>query len=626
MTFFGNTPLGAVPLDNGSCSFLVWAPFADSIDVHVVRPYEVYQRLAAIELGYHYGIVENVPEGSHYFFRLNGDRELPDPVSRAQPYGVHGPSEVVGLRFPWTDHTWRGLSLKDLIIYELHVGTFSHEGSFDGVIRNIPYLKEIGVTAIELMPIAQFPGTRNWGYDGVHPFAVQNSYGGPEGLFRLVNTCHENALAIILDVVYNHLGPEGNYLGHFGPYFTDCYKTSWGPAINFDGPYSDEVRRFFIENTLYWTTDFHIDALRIDAVHCIYDFSANHFLRQLSAEVRTRSDKLSRKIWLIGESDLNDSRVVKSYSVGGHGLDAQWNEDFHHSLHTLLTNERSGYYQDYGRIGHLARAIRDGFVYSGQYSLHRKRCHGNSSRELSFDKFVVFSQNHDQIGNRALGDRLSSMVSYEKLRLAAGLVLLTPSIPLLFMGEEYGETAPFPYFVDFLDCDLLEAVSSGRRKDLTCLWGDTDILDPVDERTFLIARLDEGLRRSEPHRRLLALYRKLISFRKQKNSFAELGKHSFSICYSEKRRFIALFYELDLQDLAMVFYFGTYDQEIRVPLPEAVWTKLIDSEDVSWGGTGSSAPHTINSDGEADLRFHGPGFLVLGRINGPCSFGLSVDL
>jgi len=625
MPFIGETPLGATPLDNGSCSFLVWAPLADSIDVHIVEPRDMVQRLVAMRSGYHHAIVDNVPEGSLYYFRLNGDRELPDPASRAQPNGIHAPSQVVGRDFPWTDDTWRGLQLKDLIIYELHVGTFSHEGTFEGVMKSIPYLKEMGVTAIELMPIAQFPGTRNWGYDGVHPFAVQNSYGGPEGLFRLVNACHAHGMAVILDVVYNHLGPEGNYLAQFGPYFTDRYKTYWGPAVNFDGPFSDEVRHFFIENALSWISDFHIDALRLDAVHSIYDFSANHFLKQLSTEVRKREDQLCRKIWLIAESDLNDSRMVKSYSVGGYGLDAQWNEDFHHSLHALLTSEHTGYYEDFGSITHMARAIRDGFVYSGQYSQYRKRCHGNSSKEVPLGHLVVFSQNHDQIGNRPLGDRLAATVSHQTLRLAAGLVLLSPSIPLLFMGEEYGETAPFPYFLSPLDHDLLEAVRSGRRKDLTALWGDTEILDPGDESTFLMAQLNRGLRHLEPHGRLLALYRKLIAFRKEKKSFASLLKHGVTVCYNEKRRFIVVSYELDSQDLAMVFHFGASAREIKVPLPEGVWTKLIDSEDASFGGIGPSVPATITSDGEIALSFRGQGFLVFGGIGQSRSLGFSLD-
>jgi len=338
---------------------------------------------------------------------------------------------VVDPDFRWDDHLWEGIPLQAYVLYEIHVGTFTPEGTFDAVITHLDELKELGITAIELMPNAQFSGARNWGYDGVFPFAVQSSYGGPWGLKRLVNACHQKEVAVVLDVVYNHLGPEGNYLGDFGPYFTDRYRTPWGHAINFDGPHSDEVRRFFIENALYWITEFHIDALRIDAVHAILDFSAEHFLRELASAVNKRARSLNRRVYIIAESALNDTEVIRSRKLGGHGLDAQWNDDFHHALHTLLTKEEKGYYKDFGRFKHLVKAFSDGFVYSGEYSPYRGRRHGNSSRHIPADRFVVFAQNHDQVGNRMRGERLSSLVSFEGLKLAAGTVILSPYIPLL---------------------------------------------------------------------------------------------------------------------------------------------------------------------------------------------------
>ena len=321
------------------------------------------------------------------------------------------------------------------MLYELHVGTFTAQGTFDAIVPHLDELKDLGITSIELMPVAQFPGDRNWGYDGVYPFAVQNSYGGPEGLKRLVNACHQRGLAVTLDLVYNHLGPEGNYLQDFGPYFTDRYRTPWGSAINFDGPESDEVRRFFIENALYWVTEFRVDALRLDAVHGIFDFSALHFLQELAAAVHEQAEQLNRRIYVIAESDLNDVRIVRSPELGGYGLDAQWNDDFHHALHTLLTGERTGYYEDFGRIQDLAKAFAEGFVYSGAYSPARRRRHGNSSKDLAAPRFVVFAQNHDQVGNR---HRLSALVSFEWLKLAAAVVLLSPFIPLLFIFGRRG--------------------------------------------------------------------------------------------------------------------------------------------------------------------------------------------
>lgn len=486
MTYRYNVSLGATYLGDGRCRFRVWAPLADSVAVHIVAPRERLEPLARGERGYYYGELEGVEPGNLYLYLLDGRKERPDPASRYQPQGVHGPSQVVDPHaFAWSDSCWFGPAQQELIFYELHVGTFTLEGTFDAMIPHLEGLRELGVTAVELMPVAQFPGSRNWGYDGVYPFAVQNSYGGPEGLMRLVDACHRCGLAVFLDVVYNHLGPEGNYLGDFGPYFTDRYRTPWGLALNFDGADSDEVRRFFIENALYWLTEFHIDGFRLDAIHAITDKGALPFLEELAAAVHRRAERLGRRVYVIGESDLNDPRVIQPRVVGGYGLDGQWSDDFHHALHSLLTGERSGYYQDFGKLVHLARAFREGYVYTGQYSAYRRRQHGDWPRLCDACQFVVFAQNHDQVGNRARGERLSTLVSFDGLKLAAGMVLLSPFVPLLFMGEEYGETAPFLYFTSHSDPTLVEAVRKGRLEEFAAFGCEDEVPDPQDEATFL---------------------------------------------------------------------------------------------------------------------------------------------
>ena len=376
------TDLGANYFGRG-CSFHVWAPRTQRLDLQLLGP-ESHRRIPMqpTERGYFQTSVAGLASGSLYLYCLDNGQQRPDPASRFQAEGVHGPSQIVDLHFDWQDQSWKGLPLEDYLIYELHVGTFTNEGTFDAAISQLDALRELGITAVELMPVAQFPGNRNWGYDGVYPYAVQNSYGGPLGLKRLVQACHERGLAAILDVVYNHLGPEGNYLGEFGYYFTDRYRTPWGDAINFDGPHSDEVRRFFIENALYWITEFHFDALRLDAVHAIFDHSARPFLAELSEAVHRRGEELQRLVYLIPESSLNDVRLIRPREQGGCGCDAQWNDDFHHSLHTLLTGERTGYYQDFGTIEHLVKSLREGYVYTGQYSQYRQRRHGSSSGEV----------------------------------------------------------------------------------------------------------------------------------------------------------------------------------------------------------------------------------------------------
>lgn len=431
--------IGATIVGSEEVLFKIWAPGKKHVSVKILSGNRRLIRLTKDKKGYFTGVSKDVRTGDLYLYVLDHDDICPDPASRFQPEGVYGPSEVVDPgEFKWSDGKWRGIPLKDFIIYELHTGTFTKEGTFESVIPRLDYLTDLGITAIELMPVAQFPGNRNWGYDGVCPFAPQNTYGGPTGLKKLINSAHKKGLGVVLDVVYNHLGPEGNYLGRFGPYFTGRYRTPWGKAVNFDGPYSDEVRHFFIENALYWVEEFHVDGLRLDAVHGIFDFSARHFLTDLCEEVHSHARRLGREVAVIAESDLNDARIISPPEMGGYGLDAQWDDDFHHALHTLLTGEDKGYYEDFGKTEHLEKAFREGFVYTGQYSRYRKRRHGNSPKNRPPSQFIVFSQSHDQVGNRMAGDRPDLTLSFEKMKLAAGVVIFSPFIPLLFMGEEYG--------------------------------------------------------------------------------------------------------------------------------------------------------------------------------------------
>ena len=606
----GDAVLGARYLGQGRCRFCVWAPLAQSVGVHIVAPQDRFVPLESDGPNYHHAILENSEPGTLYFYRLDDDKERPDPASRSQPRGVHGPSEVIDQHFPWEDDSWFGLPLRNYIIYELHVGTFTQEGTFEAIISYLDGLKDLGITAIELMPVAQFPGNRNWGYDGTYPFAVQNSYGGPEGLKRLVNACHKKGLAIVLDVVYNHLGPEGNYLGDFGPYFTDRYRSPWGNAINFDGPDSDDVRRFFIENALYWITEFHIDALRIDAVHAIPDFSAQPFLEELAITVHEQAERLNRRVYLIPESALNDTRLIRSRELGGYGLDVQWNDDFHHALHTLLTHEHMGYYQDFGQLHHLVKAFREGFVYSGEYSPYRRRCHGNSSRYTPAHQFVVFAQNHDQVGNRICGERLSELVSFEALKLAAGVVLLSPFIPLLFMGEEYGEIAPFQYFISHSDPVLVEAVTHGRHKEFAAFEWNIEPPDPQDEATFRRAKLNHSLHLEGDHRILYEFYRELIKLRRNVHALSNLNKENMEVIGFERENILVHHRWFITDEAISVFHFGALPLSIDLPFSRGHWIKQLDSSEERWHGPGSVVPPEISCEGGASLKIQ-PHTLIL---------------
>ena len=579
----------------------------DMVALKIVRPAERLIPMTLVGQGYWKTEIENVFPGAWYLYRLNGEIERPDPASRFQPLGVHGPSQVIDPdEFAWGDHGWKGMPLKYFIIYELHTGIFTKQGTFESIIPHLDYLKELGITAVELMPVAQFPGTRNWGYDGVYPFAPQNSYGGVQGLKALVNVCHEKGLAVILDVVYNHLGPEGNYLRDFGAYFTDKYRTPWGDAINFDGPYSDEVRRYFIGNALYWVTEFHVDALRIDAIHGIFDFSAKHFLQELGEAVHHRAEELGRHVYVIPESDLNDVRVINPAEIGGHGLDAQWNDDFHHCLRTLITAEKSGYYEDFGTIVQMEKAYRDGFVYSGQYSPFRKRRHGSSSKDRPAQQFVVFSQNHDQVGNRMQGERLSSLVSFEALKLAAGCVILSPYLPLLFMGEEYGETAPFLFFVSHSDPGLIEAVRNGRKEEFRAFGWEGEPPDPQDERTFLASELHWEERTKGSHGTLLRFYKQLIALRTRTPALFELERERTEVrdCAADKVLTMRRRSGDGKGRVCILLNFMANDVSFQATLPEGPWEIILDSSDGVWEGPGAVLPGRLGNGDKVTMRGH----------------------
>jgi maltooligosyltrehalose trehalohydrolase len=597
--------LGASTIGSDRVRFKVWAPAARKVSVELVDQDRTVIPMQPSLQGYFEVTAEGVGPRVRYRYLLDGKRARPDPASRFQPEGVHAPSAVVDPEsFQWTDKAWRGMPLKDFIIYELHVGTFTREGTFEAIIPYLSYLKnEVGFTAIELMPVAQFPGRRNWGYDGVHPFAPQSTYGGPEGLKSLVDACHATGLAVILDVVYNHLGPEGNYLGEFGPYFTDRYRTPWGSAINYDGPGSDAVRQYVVGNALYWVTEYHIDALRLDAIHSIYDFSATHILKELSSAVHAQAVRLNRQVLVIAESDLNDARVIEDPAKGGYGLDGLWNDDFHHALRVVLTKEQKGYYQDFRGLKDLATAVREGFVFSGQYSGYRRRRHGNSSQHVPPEQFVVFAQNHDQIGNRAVGDRLSTQLPFDALKVARALVLLSPNIPLLFMGEEYGETAPFQYFIEHGDPALIEAVRQGRQREFAHFgWKPEEIPDPQDHSTFERCRLNrEGLESRQAG--LLRWTSALIRLRKTTTTLGagdrETSHHSVLALEREQ---VLIVHRWSNQGEMSLLLLGFNQAPITLTLCEPVgtWQPRLNSGSAEFGGPGEVVlpqPLIVRSEG-----------------------------
>ncbi|HYI07745.1 MAG TPA: malto-oligosyltrehalose trehalohydrolase [Thermoanaerobaculia bacterium] len=566
--------LSARLLDGNRCEFRVWAPQWERVEVHITAPRERRVPMQKDAAGYHEAVVDNCGEGTRYLFLLDGKDEWPDPASRSQPEGVHKPSEVVGSAFEWHDEGWTGVALEDYIVYELHVGTFTQEGTFDAAIAHLDHLKELGITAVELLPVGQFPGTRNWGYDGTYVNAAQDSYGGPRALKRLVDACHQRGMALLLDVVYNHLGPEGNYLSQYGPYFTDRYKTPWGLALNFDGARSDDVRWFFIQNALQWVDEFHVDGLRVDAVHAIVDHSAEPFLQDLCESVRKRAAELGRRIYTIAESDLNDPRVITPKEDYGLGFDSQWMDDYHHSLHTLLTGEQDGYYEGFPpKASNLARVMQNGYLYIGQHSTYRARKYGLKPKTTDGAQFVVSSQNHDQVGNRMTGDRIAALLSVERVRLAAAAIILSPFVPMLFMGEEYGETAPFQYFTSHSDPDLIEAVRKGRHEEFDDFIWQGDPPDPDAEETFQRSKLNWSLLRRDEHASMLRLYRELLALRRDTPALRNLDLRAAETHADDERNVLLV----RRGDVLLAFNFSDKAQTVENPFGNVSWQPLLDT-------------------------------------------------
>ena len=577
-------------LTGSTCNFTLWAPRWKNVELLILTPSEKIVPMKQDKAGYWSATVSGVSRGTLYKYRLDNTLTIPDPGSLSQPEGVHGPSEVKDLsKFQWTDNAWKNIPLKRMIFYELHTGTFTEKGTFEGVEEKLDYLLELGINTIELMPVGQFPGERNWGYDVAFPFAVQNSYGGAEGLMKLINTCHKKNIAVILDVVYNHLGPEGNYLGEYAPYFTDRYSTPWGRAVNFDDSYSDGVRDYFLQNAVMWMENFHIDGLRLDAVHAIYDFSARHIMQELVELTEQLSAKRGRKHYLIAESALNDNRYITGIKRGGYGLDAQWNDDFHHGLHALATGENCGYYIDFSDPATLVKAYTDGFAFNGQYSQYRKRNLGNSSREIPAYRFVVFSQNHDQTGNRKFGERASSLVSFEMLKLIAGALFLSPFLPMLFMGEEYGERNPFLYFVDHTDKKLRKLVREGRRKEFSSFQSEdaSAAPDPYDIKTFVRSKLTPDPLNRESSKALFTYYKALIMLRKNHPVLKHAGKKNIKADHSGRMLTVERWYG----ENRLIAFMNFDDNPAEMRLPDMFIEKraslLLNSSEKKWYGPGN---------------------------------------
>jgi len=517
-------PFGAEVQADGSVRFRLWAPAAKSVALSLENSKTAPLSLAPAGQGWFELTTSQARAGSLYRFQIDDKTLVSDPASRFQPYDVHGPSEVIDpSAFGWNDRSWRGRAWEEAITYELHVGTFTAEGTFRGAEQKLDYLRDLGITAVELMPLSDFPGARNWGYDGVLPFAPDSSYGRPEDLKQLIQSAHAKGLMVFLDVVYNHFGPDGNYLHLYAPqFFTDRHKTPWGDAINFDGPESRTVRDFFIQNALYWLEEYHLDGLRLDAVHAIVDDSKTHILKELAQTVRQRFGE-ERFVHLILENGDNISRYLQRDKNGAVRLyNAQWNDDLHHALHVLLTGEPDGYYADYVQdpMRHLCRCLREGFAFQGEYSEYHASHRGELSAGLPPSAFVSFLQNHDQVGNRALGERISQLADPKALKAAMEILLLAPSPPLLFMGEEFAADTPFLFFCDFHG-DLAAAVTHGRRNEFARFskFGSAgardSIPDPNSEQTFLRSKLNWDSLRAESHAQWLQLYRELLALRQR---------------------------------------------------------------------------------------------------------------
>lgn len=570
--------------DSGMVHVRVWSPGKSNVQVEIPGK-KLVMPLKPDKRGYWTLQSEKIAPGDRYRFILNEENSWPDPASVSQPDGVHGLSEAVDLSgCNWHDTSWKNQALADYIIYELHTGTFTHEGTLTAIIDKLSYLESVGITALEIMPVAQFPGSRNWGYDGVFPFAVQNSYGGYKALQQLVDACHQKSIAVILDVVYNHLGPEGNILSMYGPFFTDKYKTPWGQAINLDDAGCDGVRNFYIENALMWLRDFHVDALRLDAVHAIKDLGAKHFLAELADSVSELEKITGRNYYLIAECDLNDPKYIRGRNECGYGMHAQWVDEFHHALRVTAGEAPAGYYSDFKGIQHLAKAYRDVYVYDGAFSEYRNRTFGARASRLPAEKFIVFSQNHDQIGNRMMGERTGHLLNFEKQKLLAGAVFLSPYIPLLFMGEEWSASNPFLYFVSHTDTELVEAVRKGRKEEFKEFHARGEPPDPQSEETFIRSKILWQDADKEPHSTMLQYYKTLVDFRKKHRDFLTRETGRFEVSCFESEKIIVLSYRQSETLLLCILNFSSSIQQLPDYTREEKLHTLFNSAGPEWKG------------------------------------------
>ncbi len=609
----------------------MWAPLVQQLAIKIYgQPNAI--PLKEAELGYWHLATDRIRDGDLYTFLVDGGQDFPDPTSLCQPQGVHGPSQAMDIAsFPWSDQQWVNPPLENYLLYELHTGTFTPEGTFQALESKLDYLKALGVNAIEIMPVAQFPETRNWGYDGVHLYAVQNSYGGASGLQHLINACHRKGIAVVLDVVYNHFGPEGNYLSEFGPYLTDKYCTPWGKAVNFDDAWCDGVRHYILENALMWFRDFHVDALRLDAVHAIKDGSPVHILRELRIEVDRMMAVTGRRHYLLVESDLNDPRYIDPLVAGGYGMDAQWTDEFHHALRVTMGEAKNGYYADFDGIAHLTKAYRDGYVYDGQFSPVRQKFFGRKAETNPGQQFIVFSQNHDQVGNRRLGERTSILYSYEALKLMAGAVFVSPYIPLLFMGEEWGETNPFSFFISHSDPAVVESVRQGREAEFAAFHSDEEVPDPQRSETFEQAKLQWNLLDEASHQCLLRYYQTLIALRQQLPALAHLNRQQLTLRADSEKNTLVLHRWHENQHVLCLMNFSSQPQTIDVPFVgegNCQWQKLLDSADSRWQphtqGQSSAARETISSF--AHIRQEPESIIIYARSHDQDRFNLPAPI
>lgn len=565
--------IGATYVPGKGVHICVWAPDKREIQMQWVGGLTTL--LKKTESGHFTGFFPQAKPGDHYALIVDG-KTLPDPASRFQPHGIHGPSEVVPMEYDWTDQDWKGLPYSEWVIYEIHTGTFTERGDFQGIIDDLPRLKDLGVTVLEIMPVSQFPGARNWGYDGVFPHAVQNTYGGPAGLKALVNACHAHGLAIILDVVYNHMGPEGDVLPNFGSYFQTKYKTPWGDALNFDGPGSEEVRNYFLQTVWQWLTEYHFDGLRLDAVHTIFDTSPIPFLEELTSLKKCAERKRGIPLVTIAETDRNDARMLAPVELNGYGLDAQWADDLHHVLHVMITGETGSYYVDYGGLEQLYRTYRDGVAFQGEFSFSRGRCHGRSYAGIDRKRLVVQTQNHDQIGNRIHGRRLNSLIDFDRLKLDAASIFLSPFTPLFFMGEEMDIDTPFHYFVSHEDPELLRMIREGRNEEFNLSMEE---IDPASEDLFQQSVFrNRTPAEGERSGAMYALFRDLIGFSK------ELRRYECTVERDDAQNQIILIYKKDASDIRVILSYSDIETRYVVPAGED-WHCLLNVADYTPGAS-----------------------------------------